>query len=242
MASGWLRRARRALSGDTGCPEYGSLILREAEVAEERETLRVLRELTDLLRPDLHAIRAVFEMCLAVDQLVARARYAVAMRGEVPAVEPAPELVLRPLAFDQLDGWREDDPREALVAFRRSCTKLHARGAGPRHHDHESGEVVARHEHGVGRCQGAERHSHHRDERHDDGVAGSHQDDPADDIGGERHAEAHTTPPSELLLRLAEETRAELRSPTMLSGAVAGGLLEVIVFALRAEGGLELGT
>jgi ATP/maltotriose-dependent transcriptional regulator MalT len=33
MASGWLRRARRALDGDTSSPEYGSLILREAEVA-----------------------------------------------------------------------------------------------------------------------------------------------------------------------------------------------------------------
>ena len=32
--------------------------LREAQVAEQRETLRVLRELTDLLRPELSAIRA----------------------------------------------------------------------------------------------------------------------------------------------------------------------------------------
>ena len=58
----------------------------------------------------------------------------------------------------------------------------------------------------------------------------------------ERYAEAHTTQPSELLLRLAEETRAELRSPTMLSGAVAGRLLELLVFALRPQRVLELGT
>jgi caffeoyl-CoA O-methyltransferase len=58
----------------------------------------------------------------------------------------------------------------------------------------------------------------------------------------ERYAEAHTTPPSELLLRLVEETRAELRSPTMLSGPVAGRLLELLVFALRPQRVLEVGT
>jgi DNA mismatch repair protein MutS2 len=64
--------------------------LREAETAEERETLRVLRELTGLLRPELPAIREVMEMCVAVDDLVARARWAVACEGEVPEVHPAP--------------------------------------------------------------------------------------------------------------------------------------------------------
>ena len=58
----------------------------------------------------------------------------------------------------------------------------------------------------------------------------------------ERYAEAHTTPPSELLRRLAEETRAELRSPTMLTGVVEGRLLEFLVFALRPMRVLELGT
>ncbi|MBA3554693.1 MAG: Smr/MutS family protein [Gemmatimonadales bacterium] len=64
--------------------------LTEAEVAEERETLRVLRELTDLLRPELGTLRGIVEMCVAVDDLVARARWAVATGGEVPAVSPAP--------------------------------------------------------------------------------------------------------------------------------------------------------
>jgi DNA mismatch repair protein MutS2 len=63
---------------------------REAEVEEEREALRVLRELTDLLRPELPALRELVEMCVAVDDLVARARYAVAVAGEVPDVAPAP--------------------------------------------------------------------------------------------------------------------------------------------------------
>jgi DNA mismatch repair protein MutS2 len=64
--------------------------LREAEVGEEREMLRVLRELTSMLRPELPALRGVMEMCVAVDDLVARARYAVAVAGEVPEVVPAP--------------------------------------------------------------------------------------------------------------------------------------------------------
>jgi DNA mismatch repair protein MutS2 len=64
--------------------------LREAETEEERETLRVLRELTDMLRPELPALRDVVEMCVAVDDLVARARYAVAVKGEVPEIAPAP--------------------------------------------------------------------------------------------------------------------------------------------------------
>jgi DNA mismatch repair protein MutS2 len=69
--------------------------LREAEVEEERETLRVLRELTDLLRPELPALRDAVEMCVAVDDLVARARYAVAVEGEVPALAECPaELVI----------------------------------------------------------------------------------------------------------------------------------------------------
>lgn len=33
VASGWLQRARRALDTDTGCAEYGALLLREAELA-----------------------------------------------------------------------------------------------------------------------------------------------------------------------------------------------------------------
>jgi DNA mismatch repair protein MutS2 len=64
--------------------------LREAEVEEERETLRVLRELTGMLRPELAVLRGAVEMCVALDDLVARARYAVASEGEVPEVVAAP--------------------------------------------------------------------------------------------------------------------------------------------------------
>jgi DNA mismatch repair protein MutS2 len=67
--------------------------LREAEVEEERETLRVLRELTGLLRPGLVTLRGAVEMCVAVDDLVARARYTVASEGEIPEIVAAPSAV-----------------------------------------------------------------------------------------------------------------------------------------------------
>ncbi len=68
--------------------------LREAQVAEQRETLRVLRELTDLLRPELAAIRATLEMAVAVDDLVARSRYAFTVEGAVPEVAAAPAVLV----------------------------------------------------------------------------------------------------------------------------------------------------
>ena len=56
------------------------------------------------------------------------------------------------------------------------------------------------------------------------------------------YAEAHTTQPEPLLAELAEETKATLSSPQMLTGVVEGRFLEQLVFALQAERVLELGT
>ena len=58
----------------------------------------------------------------------------------------------------------------------------------------------------------------------------------------EGYAAAHTTPPSDLLQRLAEETRATLRSPQMLTGTIEGRFLEFLVYATGARRVLELGT
>lgn len=60
--------------------------LRSAVAEEQRETLRVYRELTDLLRPAAPALRASHEMCVAVDEVMARARYAHAVAAEPPAL------------------------------------------------------------------------------------------------------------------------------------------------------------
>jgi caffeoyl-CoA O-methyltransferase len=58
----------------------------------------------------------------------------------------------------------------------------------------------------------------------------------------ERYAEAHTTQPSELLRRLADETRETLRAPQMLTGTIEGRFLETLVAATGARRVLELGT
>src|SRR5437016_4725889 len=64
--------------------------LRAAEAEEQREVLRVLRELTDLLRPHRAALAAAWEMCIAFDDLCARARYAVEVNGFAPAIGTGP--------------------------------------------------------------------------------------------------------------------------------------------------------
>jgi len=56
------------------------------------------------------------------------------------------------------------------------------------------------------------------------------------------YAGAHTSPPTELLAELAEETKATLSSPQMLTGRVEGRLLELLVLGLQAKRVLELGT
>ena len=64
--------------------------LRAAEADEQREVLRVLRELTDALRPHAGAIAAAWDMCIALDDLCARARYAVEVNGFMPALATGP--------------------------------------------------------------------------------------------------------------------------------------------------------
>ena len=58
----------------------------------------------------------------------------------------------------------------------------------------------------------------------------------------DEYAEAMTTPAGGLLDALAAETHESLRSPGMLSGPVAGRLLQMLVYALGARRVLEIGT
>lgn len=53
-ASGWLQRARRALDGDTGCIEYGALLLREAEAAHGSGRLEEAATLAEQARALAH--------------------------------------------------------------------------------------------------------------------------------------------------------------------------------------------
>jgi caffeoyl-CoA O-methyltransferase len=58
----------------------------------------------------------------------------------------------------------------------------------------------------------------------------------------EEYAAAHTTPPEPLLARLADETRATLRLPQMLTGTIEGRFLELLVHGLGPRRVLEIGT
>jgi caffeoyl-CoA O-methyltransferase len=58
----------------------------------------------------------------------------------------------------------------------------------------------------------------------------------------EAYAEQHTTPPTDLLARLADETQRTLEAPQMLTGTIEGRFLEFLVYASGARRVLELGT
>jgi caffeoyl-CoA O-methyltransferase len=58
----------------------------------------------------------------------------------------------------------------------------------------------------------------------------------------EAYAEAHTEPPDDVLVRLAEETREKTTMPGMMVGAVEGRFLAFLVRALRPRRVLEVGT
>jgi caffeoyl-CoA O-methyltransferase len=58
----------------------------------------------------------------------------------------------------------------------------------------------------------------------------------------DEYAREHTTPVGAALDELERETQATQGSPQMLSGPVEGRFLETLVFALRAERVLEIGT
>ena len=60
--------------------------LRELEIGEAREVQRILRELTDTLRPHHSDLLGTFEAMIELDALFARGRYALAVNGARPTV------------------------------------------------------------------------------------------------------------------------------------------------------------
>ena len=58
----------------------------------------------------------------------------------------------------------------------------------------------------------------------------------------DEYAQAHSTPPDELLQRLWDETHEKLASPQMLTGPIEGRFLEMLVWAGGARRVLEIGT
>src|SRR4051794_28211709 len=61
-------------------------------------------------------------------------------------------------------------------------------------------------------------------------------------MDADAYAERMTTPPDPLLAALDAETRATQSSPGMLTGPVAGRLLDMLVWATQATRVLEIGT
>src|SRR5690606_27358358 len=68
--------------------------LRELELAEAREVLRILRELTESLRPSSSEIGNAFDALIEIDSLYARARYALHVQGHRPEFEPGAETLV----------------------------------------------------------------------------------------------------------------------------------------------------
>jgi caffeoyl-CoA O-methyltransferase len=58
----------------------------------------------------------------------------------------------------------------------------------------------------------------------------------------EAYAEAHTTPPPDYLVTLADETREKLSAPGMMVGPLEGRYLQMLVYALKPRLVLEIGT
>jgi DNA mismatch repair protein MutS2 len=64
--------------------------LHQAESAEHRAELAVLRDLTALLRTSRFELEQGWDMCVTVDDLYARARYTIETEGERPSIVEAP--------------------------------------------------------------------------------------------------------------------------------------------------------
>jgi DNA mismatch repair protein MutS2 len=90
--------------------------MREAEARADREALKVLRDLTNLLRPEAVALGSAQEMCLEVDDLAARAAWAVGVEGNRPRMVAAPGELRLVRARHPLLLVRER-PAEPVVPF-----------------------------------------------------------------------------------------------------------------------------
>ena len=71
----------------TAAIELGNA-LRAAIADAEREVLRVLRDLTEVLRPNAGLIEGAHGLCVRLDDLVARVRYAHSVGARVPGIRP----------------------------------------------------------------------------------------------------------------------------------------------------------
>ena len=76
--------------------------LNACEALESRAVLEVLRQLSDLARPHVDDIETGWHMCVGVDDLYARARYALHVGAHAPEVVPAPAPLMIRQGFHPL--------------------------------------------------------------------------------------------------------------------------------------------
>jgi len=88
--------------------------IRDLEHAEKREVIRILRELTDVFREQLPALRSAFQFLAQVDFIRAKAKFSLEINGDFPVIERKPEMVWynarHPLLYLSLKGKREIVP------------------------------------------------------------------------------------------------------------------------------------
>ncbi|MFI3266332.1 MAG: Smr/MutS family protein [Rikenellaceae bacterium] len=69
--------------------------IRELEYAERREIIRILVEFTDLIRPNIEAIKDSGDYLTTIDMLVAKARFSIDNRYACPIIEREPMINIR---------------------------------------------------------------------------------------------------------------------------------------------------
>lgn len=88
--------------------------IRDLEHAEKREVIKILKELTDLLRERLPELKQSFQFLSQIDFIRAKAKFSLEINADLPILENKPELTWynarHPLLFLSLKGKREVVP------------------------------------------------------------------------------------------------------------------------------------
>jgi DNA mismatch repair protein MutS2 len=88
--------------------------IRDLIHAERREVIKILRELTNLLRVHLHELTPAYQFLAVIDFTRARAKFSIDIGAELPTLKPTPDLnwlhARHPLLYLSLKGKREVVP------------------------------------------------------------------------------------------------------------------------------------
>ncbi|HEY9045234.1 MAG TPA: Smr/MutS family protein [Ohtaekwangia sp.] len=88
--------------------------IRDLEHSEKREVVRILKELTDVFRLELPALRTAYQFLAQIDFIRAKAKFSIEINAEHPIIEKQPELIWytakHPLLYLSLKGKRDIVP------------------------------------------------------------------------------------------------------------------------------------